>query len=127
MKPPLHLDTHVVAWLYAGRIEHLSGRGKALIDERPLYVSAAVELELTLLHERGTLRVPASDILGDLGERIGLEVSSASFSRVARKALTLPWATDPIDRLICAEAELAEADLLTKDATIHSHFSRAVW
>lgn len=127
MKAPLHLDTHVVAWLYAGRVEQLSGRAKALLEERFLSISAAVELELGLLYERGILRVPAAEILDDLGDRIGLSVTSVSFARLSRKAHTLSWATDLIDRLICAEAELAEAELLTKDATIHSHFPRAIW
>ncbi|OQX68683.1 MAG: hypothetical protein B6A08_09125 [Sorangiineae bacterium NIC37A_2] len=127
MKTPLHLDTHVIAWLYAGRVDQFSARSRALLEERPLFISPAVELELGVLYDQGILRVPAGEIVQDLADRIQLTVSTASFSRVTNKALEFSWATDVFDRLICAEAELAEANLLTKDAGIHAHFSRAFW
>lgn len=127
MKSPLHLDTHVVAWLYAGRLDQFSTRSKTLLEECPLFISPAVELELSVLYDQGLLRVQASEIVLDLVDRIQLTISTASFSRVTNKALEFSWATDLFDRLICAETELAGATLLTKDAGIHAHFSRAFW
>lgn len=116
-----------MAWLYAGRLDQFSLRSKALLEERPLFISPAVELELGILYDRSILRVPASEVVQDLVDRIQLTVSTASFSRVTNKALEFSWATDVFDRMICAETELAEATLLTKDAGIHAHFSRAFW
>lgn len=127
MSSGLHLDTHVVAWLYAGRVHDLSETASALIERNELWISAAVLLELDELAQHGVLLVSADEILYDLERRIGLKIVDQNFSALARAGLRLSWADDPIDRLICASALLAGAPLLTKDAHLHTHFDQAVW
>jgi PIN domain nuclease of toxin-antitoxin system len=123
----LHLDTHVVAWLYAGLVHQLSELAKARLEARQLWVSPAVGLELARWFEQGLIFVPPPEILADLTRRMGLEVCRERFDQVANLSYAYTWAEDPFDRLICAQAALAEAELLTKDAHLHKHFPRAVW
>lgn len=127
MKGALHLDTHVVAWLYAGLVHQLSESAQSRLETASLIVSPAVGLELTRWFERGLIFSPASEILADLERRLGLEVSRDRFDQVARLAESYAWSEDIFDRLICAQAALAECSLLTKDAHLHRHFPRAVW
>jgi len=42
----IHLDTHVVAWLYEPRTDLLSRRATALVEGGSLQISPAVMLEL---------------------------------------------------------------------------------
>ncbi len=54
----IHLDTHVVIWLYTGQVERLPEALRAtLASVRPM-VSPMVRLELALLHQIGRLTVP---------------------------------------------------------------------
>lgn len=46
MEALIYLDTHVAAWLYAGRVDLFTARGTRLVDEEELRVSPAVVLEL---------------------------------------------------------------------------------
>ena len=42
----IYLDSHVVAWLYAGQVELLSRRARALVEAEDLRVSPLVTLEI---------------------------------------------------------------------------------
>ena len=53
----IHLDTHVVVWLYTGEIERLSDAAVEALEAEELIVSPMVQLELTFLHEIGRLSV----------------------------------------------------------------------
>ncbi|KAA0253509.1 type II toxin-antitoxin system VapC family toxin [Acidobacteria bacterium ACD] len=122
-----HLDTHVVAWLYAGRAELLSARARRAIEEGDLVVSPVVVLELQYLFETRRTAEPATVVLEDLSSRIGLAVSPSPFPAVTRKALELSWTRDPFDRLLVAQAALDRARLVTKDRAIRSRYPAAVW
>jgi PIN domain nuclease of toxin-antitoxin system len=123
----IYLDTHALVWLYSGEPDRL-GRDarKAINDHEPL-VSPAAILELQLLHEIGRLRPTAGKLIAALESEIGLRTCTLPFHAVASHALNEGWTRDPFDRLIVANAKAARARLATKDATIHSHFSGAVW
>jgi len=123
----IRLDTHVVVWLYQGQTERLSARAAERIETHSLVVSPMVQLELTYLHEIGRLTVSGAEILGDLGSRIGVQLSDASLAAVVHAAASLNWTRDPFDRLIVADALVASTELLTKDATIAAHCPLAVW
>jgi PIN domain nuclease of toxin-antitoxin system len=127
LREQLHLDTHVVAWLYAGLLHQLSDSAKTRLEQSELFVSPAVQLELTHWYEQGTILVGAHDILNDLERRIGLEVCVDRFDRIVQLSHKYPWAADTFDRLICTHAGLRDAELLTKDAHLHDHFPKAVW
>lgn len=68
-----------------------------------------------------------AEIVGDLIERIGLRVSPTSMSAVMNAAAPLTWTRDPFDRLLVADALVASAPFLTKDAHIADHCRLAIW
>src|SRR5437867_3613805 len=121
MEALIHLDTHVVAWLWAGELGRLRPVRDRL-ESSELVISPAVGLELQYLFEIGRLAQPAEAVLTDLVERIGLRQSSTALSQIVAKALALDWTRDPFDRLIVGHALADGARLLTKDKTIRAHF-----
>jgi PIN domain nuclease of toxin-antitoxin system len=123
----IHIDTHVAAWLYAGRTDLLPAQARRLLEENPIYASPMVMLELQYLHEIGRIDVAASEVMTVLERLIGLEMARAPFADVARQACLHTWTRDPFDRIIVAQAQLDAAPLLTKDASIRRHYSAAVW
>ncbi len=84
-------------------------------------------LELELLHEIGRIEPPASKVIEVLSAEIGLRVCDLPFWVIVQHALQEKWSRDPFDRLIVANARAADATLVTKDARILRHYSRAVW
>lgn len=123
----VHLDSHVVCWLYAGMVHLLSDVATSALEARELRVSPWVLLEIERWHERGLVSLGADAILLDLSRRIGLSIAKVDAETVLRAACAVKWTEDPFDRGIVAHATLAEAPLVTKDAKIHAHFSQALW
>ena len=123
----IRLDTHVVAWLFAGELERLSKHALAAVENEDLGISPIVELELTFLHEIGRLTVGGTHIINDLRERIGLTSSDRTMSSVVAAAADLGWTRDPFDRLIVGDALAAGSELVTKDGTIRRHVGLARW
>jgi PIN domain nuclease of toxin-antitoxin system len=123
----IYLDTHVVAWLYAGESRLLSHHARSLIEQNALRVSPMVVLELELLKEIGRLEVGGNAIFEHLHTRIGIEICDLSFPRIATAALKLTWTRDPFDRVIVGHAVAAGRPLLTKDRSIRRRFREAVW
>jgi PIN domain nuclease of toxin-antitoxin system len=126
--PVIYLDTHVVAWLYALGAGALSSRAaEAIGKSHDLRVSPVVRLELQYLFEIERVAEPAAKVVDSLAGRLGMTVCSASFASVLLEAERMTWTRDPFDRLIVAQAALHRAPLLTKDSTLHEHYSEAVW
>jgi PIN domain nuclease of toxin-antitoxin system len=123
----IHLDSHVVCWLYAGVVHLLSESASEYLEKNELKASPAVVLELQRWHEKGLILVPPQEIVEDLSRRIGLTVAPVDLLTLVKAAAAYPWASDPFDRLIIAHAALVEAPLLTKDAAIHARFPQAIW
>ncbi|MCI0415840.1 PIN domain-containing protein [bacterium] len=123
----VHLDTHVVVWLYSGLLHLVPSRIALAIDENSLRVSPIVALEIQYLYETRRITIRANTILEDLDLRIGLRLDRLSFARVARQSLLEKWTRDPFDRLIVAQARIRQVPLLTKDRTIRKHYKNARW
>ena len=123
----IHLDTHAVAWLYAGDLARFPQPVREVLEEEELVVSPIVELELQLLYEIRRIADPGRTILDDLIGRIGLRVSSAPFHRVVAAAAKLEWTRDPFDRLIVGQALADAARLVTRDRAIRAHYRAAFW
>jgi len=123
----VHLDTHVVCWLYEGRVERLSRPARQAIESSQPCVSPIVELELELLYEIGRISRGPEAILSALGRDVGLRVEAAGFSQVVAAARPLRWTRDPFDRLIAAQAMVAGARLVSRDALILRHCPAALW
>ncbi len=123
----IYLDTHVVAWLYAGRLDLISRRATGLIEAEDLLVSPMVALELEYLRETKRLAVGGNEIVRTLHAQIGLRVCDLSFPTVIGAALEQRWTRDPFDRLIVGHAAVAAKPLLTKDKIIRRHYRQAAW
>ena len=123
----VHLDTHIVCWLYEGRTELLTPAALQVIELGLLQVSPVVQLELTYLHEIGRINREGSYVLDALAKDIGLSVADVSLAQVMKIAGTLTWTRDPFDRMIVAHATVADAALVSKDRLIRKHCDRAVW
>lgn len=123
----IHLDTHVVCWLYAGRVDLLSPTAREAIERETLAVSPMVGLELQYLREIGRIRLGPKPILGALRADLGLSLSELPFTAVAARAQGYSWTRDPFDRLIAAEAAVARARLLTRDDLLRRRFRSALW
>jgi PIN domain nuclease of toxin-antitoxin system len=123
----IYLDTHLAAWLYAGRVDLVPAPVRRLLEKEALLVSPMVALELQYLFEVGRVGAGAETVLGALRGGIGLEVCDLPFERVVAGALGLGWTNDPFDRLIVSQADLRDAPLVTKDRSILDHYPRGVW
>jgi len=123
----IHLDTHAVAWLYAGDLARFPRPVREVLEEEDLIVSPMVELELELLYEIRRIADHGRTILDDLIGRVGLRVSSAPFHRVVAAAAQLDWTRDPFDRLIVGQALADAARLVTRDRSIRRHYRAALW
>lgn len=123
----VHLDTHVVCWLYEGRIDLLSAAAAQAIEQGRLMISPIVDLELQLLHEIGRILKGPETILSALAFDIGLETATTTFTVVAAAARGLSWTRDPFDRLIAAQAIVADAKLVTRDRLMRKHCTAALW
>ncbi len=86
-----------------------------------------VLLELDYLHEIGRLRITADAILQILNGAFTIETDGSTFAKVAAEAAKLTWTRDPFDRLICANARVSGARLLTKDKQILANEPAAFW
>lgn len=123
-----YLDTHVVLWLAAGKVNRLSPKAKGLMDRSELLLSAMAFLELEYLHELGRTKIRANDLLKKVEYETGLRLCDLPFSTISSSALDEKWARDPFDRLIVANAKAnGFAWLITADEVIPKFYSRAVW
>ena len=83
--------------------------------------------ELQYLHEIGRILAPPTEILAELRQSIGLKESEPSLAAIVDSALGIGWTRDTFDRLIVAEAQSLNADLVTKDARIRENYEWAIW
>lgn len=127
MATVIHLDTHVVVWLYAGDLGRFSPGARRRLGGEELRISPMVALELQYLHEVGRISESGSAVLSDLTRKLGLAQAEGEFSTVVATAEGLEWTRDPFDRLIVAHAALHGATLLTKDRSIRRNYRHAVW
>ena len=123
----IYLDTHVMVWLYAPRLDLLSERVREAIDEDDLLISPIVLLELDYLEEIGRIGTRAHEIYRDLHEKIGLRICELTYLEVVRSASAQTWTRDPFDRLIVGHAAHAEKPLVTRDESIRRHYDRVIW
>jgi len=123
----IYLDTHVVVWLYAGKIEKLSEQAKELINSHEVIISPVVRLELQYLFEIQRVTDEANEIVFDLSDRIGLKMCDKSLNTIVSGALDLSWTRDPFDRIIVANAAINQNILVTKDQNILENYEKAMW
>lgn len=123
----IYLDTHVVAWLYAGRSDLLSPNIRDMLRDNDILISPIVVLELQYLYEIERIGVEADKVVDDLKQSIGLKLCTQAFSSVVEKAALQSWTRDPFDRIIVAQAAITNSLLATRDKEIQENYSVAVW
>jgi PIN domain nuclease of toxin-antitoxin system len=100
---------------------------RSLIGVNQPHVSPLVSLELAYMHEIGRARDSAPMMLAALRQSIGLEVADISLAELADTAVGLTWTRDPFDRMIAAQAIVADLPLVTADRTILANLPLATW
>lgn len=123
----VYLDTHVLVWLYEGKLELIPSGAQARIEESEILISPMVELELQYLFEIKKIKQRASHIIADLHARVMLNYCEQPFSKIIAQALSEQWTRDPFDRIIVSQARLGNACLLSKDKSIRKNYPRALW
>ena len=123
----VHLDTHVVIWLYEGRAEAISPAASALIERGRCVISPMVRLELQYLFEIGRTVLDADSVLAALRKDMELDIADSDFDDVVKISLSLNWTRDVFDRLITAQALHEGAVLVTRDRKIRDNCAAAVW
>lgn len=123
----MHLDTHVLVWLFGGQRDRIPVSAAQRIEFEQLAISPVVELELAYLFEMGKVTAPPQDVLSELAPALELVISAVPFPSVVREAIGLRWTRDPFDRIIAAQAVAEGASLLTADTTILENLPLAVW
>jgi PIN domain nuclease of toxin-antitoxin system len=123
----IYLDTHIIVWLYAGKIEKLSEQAKELINGHEVIISPVVRLELQYLFEIQRVTDEANEIIFDLSNRIGLKICDKNLNTIVSGALDLSWTRDPFDRIIVANAAIDQNILVTKDQNILENYEKATW
>jgi PIN domain nuclease of toxin-antitoxin system len=123
-----YVDTHVVVFLHAGDVSRISIKAQNQIENTDLLISPIILLELEMLYDKGTIKYPASQVLADLTQQIGLSVCQMPFAQVVRSAISIKWTSEPGDLLIVANAMANNcAPLVTKDERIRGGYSNAIW
>ncbi|MEE9165510.1 MAG: PIN domain-containing protein [Nitrospinota bacterium] len=123
----IYLDTHVVAWLYAGKVDLIPKKVQNRISKEELLMSPIVTLELQYLFEIGRVSEQGSDVIQDLEKRIGLMICELPFNVVINCSVKQKWTRDPFDRIIVAQASLHASKLITRDETILRNYKHALW
>jgi PIN domain nuclease of toxin-antitoxin system len=123
----IYLDTHVVVWLYARRLDLLSSTARSRLENDKILISPMVLLEFDFLQEVGRIAARGLPVYEELHLRVGLNLCHLPFARVIEAASSQTWTRDPFDRLIVGQASAADSDLLTRDDLINQQYPRAVW
>ena len=123
----IYIDTNVAIPIFVGKLSVLPGKAKKLIERSKLLMSPMVKLELQYMFELGRIKVDADEVLKKMQNEFDIKLGERAFRDVCNKAESISWTRDTFDRLIVAEAMLANMPLITSDRTILAHYKKAVW
>lgn len=127
MENIVYLDTHVIAWIYAGEKQRFSQTAIDSLESSALKISPMVELELQYLYEIDRITVPPLEILQFCAIEFGIHKCLHPLQEIVTKALHIDWTRDPFDRIVVAQAAIDSSELLTKDKSILTHYPHAFW
>lgn len=120
----LHLDTHVIVWMYAGEHDRFPSALKDRLNSESLRYSPMVRLELAYLYEIGKITEAPNRIIGELTRAVGLVEDTQAFGTVIDAAERISFTRDPFDRIITAQVIAAKDVLVTKDTRILAAYPR---
>lgn len=124
----IHLDTHVLVWLYSKKPGMISPKCIDILNTEPVAISPMVKLELTYLNEIGRLLDSADTIMADMFQALDIRTDSAPMSAVMSEAQKLSFTRDPFDRIIAAQALCTGSILMTKDVKLTQNLEgHTIW
>jgi len=127
MEDIVYLDTHVIIWLYSGRLELMNDRVRNIIENNNLIISPIVELEIQYLLETERITEIPDKIISVLTSEISLRICELDFNLINKKAISFNRSRDLFDRIIKAQASIEGKMLIIKDRTILNNYKNAVW
>ena len=123
-------DTHALVWHLTddGRLGRAARRAFRSADGgRDLcYVPAISLVEVTLLYEKGRLRVSPARILETLAGPAGYAVLPLDIEQSLAFG-SIPAVRDPMDRLVLAAARATSSRLVSADEALDGHGVERVW
>ena len=126
----LLLDTHVFLWL-ADAPEKLTERALEACKNRrnPLYLSvvSAWEIQVKLQLGKLVLDDPLSELVREQQAVNGLRVLGVELSHVLELGALPALHGDPFDRLLIAQARVADLHLVTADRTVRRYPAQFLW
>lgn len=123
----IHLDTHVVVWLYHADEKRFSTKARRKLETESLEICPIVKLELQYLFEIERLTIPADALLENLRNTIALSYASCELQPLVDAALSEAWTRDPFDRFIVAHARISGAVLISADRNVAQNYAKCVW
>ena len=123
-------DTHALVWHLTdeSRLGRAARRAFRSADGgRDLcYVPAISLVEVTLLYEKGRLRVSPARILETLAGHAGYAVLPLDIEQSLAFG-SIPAVRDPMDRLVLAAARATSSRLVSADEALDGHGVERVW
>lgn len=117
----LLLDTHIVLWLAVAPAE-LSAEATSLVRDarHELVMSTASAWEISVKHATGKLPLPAppEDFVPELCRRLRLVAFPIELPHALRAGALPPLHRDPFDRMLVAQAQIADIPIMTVDPKI---------
>jgi PIN domain nuclease of toxin-antitoxin system len=94
-----------------------------------LFLSAASGWEIAIKVGLGRIRLaePMGSFLVDQTVRNGIEALPVSMRHALHVHTLPPFHQDPFDRMLVAQAQLEDLEILTADPAIRQYAVRAIW
>jgi PIN domain nuclease of toxin-antitoxin system len=119
------LDAHVLLWWLAGSSQLGRGTRRILADaETEVFVSAATIWEISIKLELGKLKAP-KNIEREV-EREGFSKLSITLSHAQLAGSLPPVHRDPFDRMLVAQAQLENFELVSADPVFARYSVRLI-
>jgi len=71
--------------------------------------------------------VKADTIIKYLAKSIQLRISEIAMNQIVEEALKIRWIRDVFDRLLVAEAAIANHGFISADRDIQTNYTRTIW
>jgi PIN domain nuclease of toxin-antitoxin system len=124
------LDTHAFLWWITDD-PRLSERARGVIrsGRNELFLSAASGWEIAIKAGLGRIRLPEpmGSFLVDQMVRNGIEALPVSMRHALHVHTLPPLHRDPFDRMLVAQAQLEDLEILTADPAFSQYAVRAIW
>jgi PIN domain nuclease of toxin-antitoxin system len=123
------LDTHIFLW-WDNDIDRLSEQAKSICQDsaNTLILSVASVWEMQIKQNLGKLdlRLPLSDLVEDQRKTNGIEILSITLPHVLALEALPRHHKDPFDRLLIAQANVEDLNVLTIDPMFKQYDAKLI-